>query len=144
MTQCGLGNALAVLGVREGRTATLEDAVIVYREALNEFTRERAPLQWATIQNNLGAVLATIGEEGSGTLSLEEAVAAYREALKERTRDRAPLDWSMSTGNQAKTALVQIDVAFTEMGDADHASFAAYYEAQLPKARALVGRLSQR
>ena len=143
-----------------GRTATLEDAVIVYREALNEFTRERAPLQWATIQNNLGAVLATIGEEGSGTLSLELAVAAYREALKERTRDRAPLDWSMSTGNQgvalmllaerlgnpdmAKTALGQIDVAFTEMGDADHTSFAAYYEAQLPKAHALVGRLSQR
>lgn len=160
MTQSGLGNALALLGVREGRTATLEDAVVIYREALKEFTRDRAPLQWATIQNNLGAVLATIGEEGSGTLSLEEAVAAYHEALIERTRERAPLDWGISTGNQgvalmllaerlhnpemAKTALGQIDVAFEAMGDADHASFAAYYEAQLRKARALVGRLSQR
>jgi hypothetical protein len=66
----------------------------------------------------------------------------------------------MSTGNQgvalmllaerlgnpdmAKTALRQIDVAFTAMGDGGHAPFAAYYEAQLPKARALVDRLSQR
>jgi hypothetical protein len=79
--------------------------------------------------------------------------------LKERTRERALLDWAISTGNQgaalmllaerlrrsdvAKTALQQIDTAFSATSDS-HAPFAAYYESLLPEARALVGRLSQR
>src|SRR5271166_2757014 len=65
------------------------EAVAAYREALKERTRERAPLDWATTQNNFGTALATLGERESGTGKLEEAVAAYREALKEWTRERA-------------------------------------------------------
>ena len=85
-------------------------------------------------------------------------MAAYRAALAERTRDRVPLDWAMSTGNQgvaltviaerlddsskARAAVEQIEVALATMRESEHAPFAAYYEAQLPRARALVDRLA--
>ncbi len=79
------------LGERESGTARLEEAVAAYRAALEERTRERVPLDWATTQNNLGNALSTLGERESGTARLEEAVAAYRAALEERTRERVPL-----------------------------------------------------
>jgi hypothetical protein len=78
-------------------------------------------------------------------------------ALEENTRDRVPLDWAMSTGSQgltlralaerrgdlamAEQALTQITAAFETCRDAHHAWGAAYYEAQLPAAQALVDRL---
>jgi hypothetical protein len=103
-------------------------------------------------QNNLGNALQTLGERESGTARLEQAVAAYRAALEEYTRDRVPLDWAMSTGNQgvalvllaerlgdatkARSAVQQIEVAFETMRNGGNAPAAAYYEAQLQKARA--------
>ena len=87
------------LGERESGTARLEEAVAAYRAALEERTRERVPLDWATTQNNLGNALATLGERESGTARLEEAVAAYRAALEEQTRERVPLDWAMTQNN---------------------------------------------
>ena len=44
----------------------------------------------------------------------------------------------------AQTALSQINTAFETMRDGGHAPNAAYYEGQLPKARALVARLRGR
>ena len=52
-----LGDALWTLGERESGTARLEEAVAAYRAALEEWTRERVPLDWATTQNNLGTAL---------------------------------------------------------------------------------------
>jgi tetratricopeptide (TPR) repeat protein len=94
-----LGVALWRLGERESGTARLEEAVVAYRAALEEWTRERVPLNWATAQMNLGLALAGLGERESGTARLEEAVAAYRAALGEWTRDRVPLDWAMAQMN---------------------------------------------
>jgi tetratricopeptide (TPR) repeat protein len=158
-TQNNLGNALEDLGERESGTAKLDEAVAAYREALKERTRERVPLDWATVQTNLGNALQTLGERESGTAKLDEAVAAYREALKESTRERVPLDWARSIGNEgvalmliaerrrdagmAATALSQINTAFESMRDGGQAPNAAYYEQQLPKARALIARLRQ-
>jgi hypothetical protein len=51
--------------------------------------------------------------------------------LAERHRDLA----------MAERAQAQINAAFETCRDAHHASCAAYYEAQLPAARALVERL---
>jgi tetratricopeptide (TPR) repeat protein len=87
------------VGEREAGTATLEQAVAAYREALKEYTRERVPLDWAATQNNLGTALRTLGKREAGTARLEEAVAAYREALKERTRERVPPDWARTQIN---------------------------------------------
>ena len=77
----------------------LEEAVVAFREALKERSRERVPLEWARVQSNLGDALAHLGERESGTTKLEEAVIAYREALIERTRERVPLDWAMTQNN---------------------------------------------
>ena len=89
-----LGNALKALGGRESGTARLKEAVTAYRETLHEYTRARAPLEWARTQMNLGVALARLGERESGRARLEEAVAAFREALQEYTRARAPLEWA--------------------------------------------------
>jgi tetratricopeptide (TPR) repeat protein len=158
-TQSNLGAALRMLGERESGTARLEEAVAAFRDALKEYTRKRVPLGWAATQNNLGTALGTLGERESGTARLEEAVAAFRDALKERTRERVPLDWASTTGNQgiafmslaertgdpqlAKNALSQIDLALTALRDGGHAPLVEHYEAQLPKAHALVERLSK-
>jgi tetratricopeptide (TPR) repeat protein len=159
MTQNNLGNALERLGQRESGTARLEEAVSAYRAALEERTRERVPLNWATTQMNLGNALLVLSRRESGTARLEEAVAAYREALQENTRARVPLDWAKSTGNQgfalmllaqrrgdaemAKLAVQQIEAAFTTMRDGGDAPDTAYYEAQLPKVRALAQKLAK-
>src|SRR5258707_7424423 len=74
----------------------LEEAVVACRAALEERTRERVPLDWATTQNGLGNALPTLGERESGTARLEEAVVAYRAGLEEGTRERVPLSWAMS------------------------------------------------
>ena len=89
--QCALA-----LGERESGTARLEEAVAAYRDALQERTRARVPLEWAMTQINLGDALLTLGERESGTARLEEAVAAYRDALQENTRARVPLDWAIT------------------------------------------------
>ena len=160
MTQNNLGNALSHLGERESGTARLEEAVAAFRDALKEQSQERVPLDWAMTQNNLGDALRRLGERDSGTTKLEQAVASYREALKERRRERVPLDWADSFGNEgvvlmllaerrgdaamAKTALSQINTAFEILRDGGHAPSAAYYEQQLPRARAIVARLRGR
>ena len=70
-----------------------------YRAALEEWTRERVPLDWAMTQMNLGNALTRLGERESGTARLEEAVAAYRAALEEQTRERVPLQWAATQMN---------------------------------------------
>jgi tetratricopeptide (TPR) repeat protein len=135
----------------------LAEAIRIWKLTLADASRADNSADWATTQNNLGLALWTLGARESGTARLEEAVAAYRAALEETTRDRVPLDWAMSTGNQgvalrvlaerrgdlamAEQALAQITAAFETCRDAHHAPSAAYYETQLPTARALVERL---
>jgi tetratricopeptide (TPR) repeat protein len=87
--QNNLGLALSTLGERESGTTQLEQAVNAYRDALQERTRERVPLQWAMTQNNLGTALQTLGERESGTAWLEQAVDAFRNALEEFTEAHA-------------------------------------------------------
>ena len=156
--QNNLGAALGTLGERENGTARLEEAVAAFRAVLKEWTRDRVPLQWAGTQDNLGVALRTLGARESGTARLEEAMSAFRAALAERTRERVPLQWAMSTGNQgvalmmiaerlgdsskARAAVEQIEIALATMREGGHAPYAAYYEAQLPRARALLDRLA--
>jgi hypothetical protein len=55
-----------LFGQRESGTARLDEAVTAFRAALQEWTRERVPLDWAMTQNNLGASLQTLGKRESG------------------------------------------------------------------------------
>ena len=62
-----LGNALFALGERQSGTTRFDEAVAAFPEALKEWTRERVPLDWATVQNNLANALSMLGERESGT-----------------------------------------------------------------------------
>ncbi len=94
-----LAVALTVYGEQSGKNEQLAEGIGFYRKVLDEWTRERVPLQWAATQNNLSAALETLGERESGTETLTKAVDAYREALQERTRERVPLDWAATQNN---------------------------------------------
>lgn len=81
----GVGLCLSArdfLLVDESGTARLEEAVAAYRAALEEYTRERVPLQWATTQNNLGNALATLARRQKNTALLEEALVSMRGAVE--------------------------------------------------------------
>jgi tetratricopeptide (TPR) repeat protein len=93
------GRTLYLIGEQGGDNESLDRSIVAYRAALEEFTRERMPLEWATTQMNLGTALWTLGARETGTERLEEAVTAYRAALEERTRERVPLDWAMTQNN---------------------------------------------
>ena len=75
-TRCGH----SLSGSRDGSSGR---GVTACRAALGEFTRDRAPLDWAMAQNNLGNALGALAEREGGTAHLEEAVATYRAALEE-------------------------------------------------------------
>jgi hypothetical protein len=61
-----------VIGDQAGDNRALADAAAAYRAALQERTRDRVPLDWATTQNNLGTALESLGERESGTAHLTE------------------------------------------------------------------------
>ena len=86
-------------GVDFGDIRFLERAVVIYRGVLEQKSRDRAPLDWASTQNNLGAVLSILGGREVGTDRLAQAVDAYRLALEEWTRDRVPFDWATTQNN---------------------------------------------
>jgi len=65
-TQHLLGNVLSELGHREFSSPRLKKAVEAFREALEERTQERVPLEWQRTQNGLGIALSVLGQvEGS-------------------------------------------------------------------------------
>ena len=53
-----------------------------YRAALQEYTRERVPLQWAMTQSNLGTALWTLGERTKDDAKLREARNAISAAFE--------------------------------------------------------------
>ena len=99
MTQNNLGIALRALRQRQDDLALLEASVTACRNALEEYTRERVPLEWALVQNNLGNALLELGERENSTARLNHAIIAYSNALKEYTRERAPLQWATTQTN---------------------------------------------
>jgi hypothetical protein len=68
-----LADALQPFGDQSGQNAPLQEAVDAYRAALQEYTRERVPLQWAMAQNNLGSALSRLGVRSHDRAKLEEA-----------------------------------------------------------------------
>jgi tetratricopeptide (TPR) repeat protein len=131
-----LAESLSFFGEESGKNEPLEEAILAYREALKEWTRERVPLYWAGTQNNLGLALSNLGERESGTKRLEEAVVAYNEALKEYTRERVPLDWAL-TQNNLGNALCRFGKRESETKKLEEA-VAAYREALKERTRARV------
>ncbi|MCU0829552.1 MAG: tetratricopeptide repeat protein [Tabrizicola sp.] len=132
-----LGIALQTIGDREKGTARLEEAVTAYRAALKELTRKRAPLAWATVQNNLGNALQVLGMRKAGKARLKKAVIAYRAALEEWTRDRVPLYWAITQNNlgNALSALGKLESGTARLEEAVEAYRAALEEQNRERAR---------
>jgi hypothetical protein len=84
------------LGIRvEGKAGNerLASAITAYRSALEVYTREQLPQDWALTQNNLGLALsdqAARTEGAKGAELLAQAMSAYRSALEVTTREQLP------------------------------------------------------
>ena len=98
-------DALYRQGDERGDNGALRSSTEVYRRAMLDYPRDRAPLDWAMAQNNLGNALKMLGEREGGTARLEEAVAAHRAALEVRARERVPLDWAATQNNLGNALL---------------------------------------
>jgi hypothetical protein len=70
------------LGAQSGTPENIEHAIEAYRRTLLEWTRERTPVGWATVQNNLGNAFSTLGSLKRDSNYLVEAMASYRCALE--------------------------------------------------------------
>jgi hypothetical protein len=132
--------------------------VAAYRAALTEHRQDLVPLDWAMTQNGLGLALRSLGRRETGTALLEQAVDAHRAALNEYVRDREPLNWAAALGNeglalltladrtgdpaQARQALEQLTLAEATLRSGGHIPWAETFARQIPKAQALVDRLS--
>jgi tetratricopeptide (TPR) repeat protein len=80
------------------RTENLREAIACYQRALEVYTREAIPQDWATTQNNLGAAWGDL-PGGDREQNLREAIACYQRALEVLTRDAFPQDWAMTQNN---------------------------------------------
>jgi tetratricopeptide (TPR) repeat protein len=91
-----LGNALAELGDRESGVESIEEAIDTYRSAIECTPRERAPKEWAGLQNDLAEALRRLGVRTGDATTLAAAVQACEAALEERQRTEAPLEWAQT------------------------------------------------
>ncbi|MGB5771503.1 MAG: tetratricopeptide repeat protein, partial [Crocosphaera sp.] len=76
----------------------MELAITAYNCALEVYTREAFPVQWATTQNNLGAAYRGRIKEDKAE-NLELAITAYNCALEVYTREAFPVDWARTQNN---------------------------------------------
>ena len=75
-----LAMALSILGERESGTARLDEAVLAFRDALKEQTRERVPLEWAMTQGNLAVVYLAYFEKDGTVAHLDVAERHFLDA----------------------------------------------------------------
>jgi hypothetical protein len=64
--------------------------VAAYRAALEERTRERVPIDWATTLHNLATAYESLGGRESTLESLERAVGAYYGSLEVFSDESTP------------------------------------------------------
>ena len=98
-----LGNALQTIGERESGTARLEEAVAAYLAALEERTRERVPLGWATTTGNQGVAMMQIADRTNDAAMAETAVAQIESAYA-MLRDGGHEAWAPSYQHQLPRA----------------------------------------
>ncbi len=110
--------------------ANQQHAETCYRAALEVYTRQVAPANWAMTQNNLGNTLSAQAELVEGAERLEflgQAVIAYRTALEVYTRSAFPVFWA---GAQFNLALLHVDRAAVLKEESKEAALHALQEAR--------------
>jgi tetratricopeptide (TPR) repeat protein len=99
------------LGYLEAGTDRLEEAVSIFRSALDqvEWPGDQRPTFLGEIRHNLGLALLKIGERGSGLKDLRESADVLRAALKaERERPRSAAYIQLTLG-EVLTRLAERD-----------------------------------
>jgi tetratricopeptide (TPR) repeat protein len=93
--------------IRGERAENLEQAIFHYQQALDVYTRQAYPEQWARTQHNLGnAYLERI--RGERAENLEQAIFHYQQALDVYTRQAYPEQWAMTQNNLGNAYLYRI------------------------------------
>ena len=82
------------------RALNLELAITSYQLALQVYTREAFPQDWAMTQNNL-AIAYWNRIRGERADNIEQAITSYQLALQVYTREAFPQDWAMTQNNLA-------------------------------------------
>ena len=90
---------------------------------LQEYTRDRHPLDWAKAHIGLGAALRALAKMEDSPKLLREAVAAYQETIKVLSPDRTPLHWATAQNNlgNALRDLATYENSTTHLEDASKA-----------------------
>jgi len=95
-----LGNKAYAIGKVELEKAEyMKTAIAAYKEAMNIYTLERFPMDYAMIQNNLGNAYGTLAEVEATAENCKKAITAFEEALKVYTLDRLPMEYAMTQNN---------------------------------------------
>ena len=95
-------------GDREGN---LRQAMACFEEALQVYTREAFPVEWAGTQNNLGVTYKNLpGGDREG--NLRQAIACFEAALQVWTREEFPVEWAMTQNN--------LGTAYLDLPGGDH------------------------
>ena len=100
-----LGDGLHSLGKHSIGTKRLTQAIAAYRKALEGYTPEHSPLEWAATQNNLGNALASLGKRNRQAEHLHEALKTYDALFRKTDRKQQPLKWA-AIKNNLGTALL--------------------------------------
>jgi tetratricopeptide (TPR) repeat protein len=79
-------------------SGSYEEAIACYQSALQFYTSESSPQDWAEIQNNLGLAYRE-RIQGEKAENLEQAIASYTGALQVYTRDAFPQHWATTQNN---------------------------------------------
>jgi len=100
--QVGLGNAYSSLAEVRDKKNNLEKAIDAYKYALDVYTIDKHPSEYAAAQNNLGIAYFTIAEFQDiwGKLnSTQKAILAIEEALKVYTVENDSLRYADAKNN---------------------------------------------
>ncbi len=93
------GDALLDRGYYTTENDALVAALAAYHAAAALTSRDRAPLEWALVEDRMGQATQTLGERLASEDTLQAALSHYEAALSERTEVAAPLDWAKSQNN---------------------------------------------
>tara|TARA_R110002074_G_scaffold234473_1_gene406311 strand:+ start:14481 stop:16271 length:1791 start_codon:yes stop_codon:yes gene_type:complete len=97
----GLAIAYSDHGSRIGSVDMLKRSEQACEKAMSYHTRDRFPVDWATLMTNRGNARLERGKLENGVETLREAISDYDAALDIRTRSRFLLGFVRSRGNRA-------------------------------------------
>lgn len=73
---------LGRLGFNASDENKLREAIDAFHQALQEYTRERLPIRWASTQQNLGLNVLALSQFSKDIATVEQSIQALRLALE--------------------------------------------------------------